>query len=111
MKRGSVIVDLAAERGGNVEGTVMNEKVDVDGVTLVGHVDHPSRVPVHASQLLTRNITGFLMNMTEDGRLAPPADDDIVQATRVTDNGELVHAGLREAFGQPQAAQTEEETA
>jgi NAD(P) transhydrogenase subunit alpha len=111
MKRGSVIVDLAAERGGNVEGTVMNEKVDVDGVTLVGHVDHPSRVPVHASQLLTRNITGFLMNMTEDGRLIPPADDDIVQATRVTDNGKVVHDRLREALGHTRAEQPAEETA
>lgn len=89
MKRGSVIVDLAADRGGNVEGTVLNEKTDVDGITLVGHTNHPSRVPVHASQLLTRNITNFLLNMTEEGRLVPKQEDDIVSATLVTQEGRI----------------------
>ncbi len=89
MKRGSVIVDLAADRGGNVEGTVLNRKVDVDGVTLVGHVNHPARVPVHASQLLTRNITGFLLNMTKEGQLVPDRDDDIVAATLITSEGRI----------------------
>src|SRR5690606_40083268 len=51
MKKGSVIVDLAAERGGNVEGTVAGEKVYIDGVTVIGYTGHPGRVPVHASQL------------------------------------------------------------
>ncbi len=89
MKRGSVIVDLAAARGGNVEGTVLNEKIEVDGVTLVGHVNHPSRVPVHASQLLNRNIINFLLNMTDDGRLVPDLEDDIVAATLVTKEGRI----------------------
>lgn len=91
MKSGSVVVDLAADKGGNVEGTRVNEKVDVDGVTLVGHVNHPSRVPVHASQLLTRNISAFLLNMTKDGRLVPDLDDDIVAATLVTQHGKVLH--------------------
>lgn len=89
MKRGSVIVDLAADRGGNVEGTVLNEKIDLDGVTLVGHVNHPSRVPVHASQLLNRNITNFLLNMTSEGRLVPDQSDEIVKATLVTREGRI----------------------
>ncbi len=89
MKRGSVIVDLAADRGGNVEGTVLNEKTDVDGVTLVGHTNHPSRVPVHASQLLTRNLVNFVLNMTDGGRLTPDMSDDIVAATLVTREGEV----------------------
>lgn len=89
MKRGSVIVDLAAARGGNVEGTVLNQKIDVDGVTLVGHVNHPSRVPVHASQLLNRNIINFIKNMTSDGRLVPKQNDDIVLATQVTRDGSV----------------------
>lgn len=84
MKSGSVIVDLVADKGGNVEGTVLNKKIVVDGVTLVGHANHPSRVPVHASQLLTRNITAFLLNMTKAGQLVPNFDDDIVSATLVT---------------------------
>ena len=91
MKSGSVIVDLAADKGGNVEGTVLNQKVDVDGVTLVGHANHPSRVPVHASQLLTRNITAFLLNMTEDGRVVPKLEDEIVAATLVVQHGSVRH--------------------
>ena len=89
MKRGSVIVDLAAARGGNVEGTVLNEKVEVDGITLVGHVNHPSRVPVHASQLLNRNIINFINNMSNEGQLVPNQEDDIVAATQVTRDGRI----------------------
>lgn len=94
MKKGSVIVDLAAERGGNVEGTVVNDKVYVDGVTIIGYIDHHSRVPVHASQLLTRNITTFLNNMTQKGELKVDLGDDIVSATLVIDEGQVRHAGL-----------------
>ncbi|MFC4260943.1 Re/Si-specific NAD(P)(+) transhydrogenase subunit alpha [Marinobacter lacisalsi] len=101
MKGGSVVVDLAAERGGNVEGTRLNQKVDIDGVTLVGHVNHPSRVPVHASQLLTRNISAFLFNMTEDGHLAPDLDDDIVSATLVTHHGQVLHGAQPEITEEP----------
>ncbi|WP_370292700.1 Re/Si-specific NAD(P)(+) transhydrogenase subunit alpha [Thalassolituus sp.] len=95
MKKGSVVVDLAAERGGNVEGTVANEKVYLDGVTLIGYIDHPGRVPVHASQLLTKNITTFLLNMTKEGELSVDMEDDIVAATLVTENGEIKHEGLK----------------
>ncbi|MET4025706.1 NAD(P) transhydrogenase subunit alpha [Marinobacter sp. MBR-99] len=91
MKSGSVIVDLVADKGGNVEGTVLNKKVVVDGVTVVGHANHPSRVPVHASQLLTRNLTAFLLNMTEAGQLVPDPEDDIVSATLVTRGGQVLH--------------------
>ncbi|WP_320819081.1 Re/Si-specific NAD(P)(+) transhydrogenase subunit alpha [Thalassolituus sp.] len=95
MKKGSVIVDLAAERGGNVEGTVANEKVYLDGVTIIGYVDHAGRVPVHASQLLTKNITTFLLNMAADGQLNVNMEDDIVAATLITEAGEIKHAGLK----------------
>ncbi len=97
MKKGSVIVDLAAERGGNAEGTEKNQKVFVDGVTLIGYIDHPSRVPVHASQLYTKNITTFLLNMVKEGQLEPDMGDEIVAATLVTEAGEIKHEGLREA--------------
>lgn len=89
MKCGSVVVDLAAARGGNVEGTVLNEKIELDGITIVGHVSHPSRVPVHASQLLNRNIINFILNMTSDGRLVPNQEDDIVLATQLTRDGRV----------------------
>ncbi|HAU12155.1 MAG: NAD(P)(+) transhydrogenase (Re/Si-specific) subunit alpha [Pseudomonadales bacterium] len=98
MKKGSVIVDLAAERGGNVEGTEKNKKVYVDGVTIIGYIDHPSRVPVHASQLFTKNIITFLQNMTKDGEIELNMEDEIVAATLVTDGGEIKHAGLLEAI-------------
>lgn len=100
MKKGSVIVDLAAERGGNVEGTESNKKVIVDGITLIGYIDHPSRVPVHASQLLTKNITTFFLNMAKEGELNINMEDDIVAATLVTEAGEVKHAGLKAALEQ-----------
>ncbi len=95
MKKGSVIVDLAAERGGNVEGTVAGHKAYIDGVTIIGYTDHPGRVPVHASQLLTKNITTFLLNMAGDGQLNIDMEDDIVAATLVTEAGEIKHQGLK----------------
>ncbi|WP_336367541.1 Re/Si-specific NAD(P)(+) transhydrogenase subunit alpha [Marinobacter sp. C2H3] len=111
MKSGSVVVDLAAERGGNVEGTVLNKKVDVDGVTLVGHVNHPARVPVHASQLLSRNITGFLFNMSKDGALVPDLEDDIVAATLVVREGKVLHGQEPKAKPAPEKAQSQKEDA
>lgn len=95
MKKGSVVVDLAAERGGNVEGTVANHKAYVEGVTIIGYTDHPSRVPVHASQLLTKNVNTFLLNMAKDGQLNVNMEDDIIAATLVTEDGEIKHAGLK----------------
>jgi NAD(P) transhydrogenase subunit alpha len=95
MKKGSVIVDLAAERGGNVEGTVAGHKAYIDGVTIIGYTDHPGRVPVHASQLLTKNITTFLLNMAGEGQLNIDIEDDIVAATLVTEAGEIKHEGLK----------------
>ncbi len=95
MKKGSVIVDLAAERGGNVEGTVAGHKEYIDGVTIIGYTDHPGRVPVHASQLLTKNITTFLLNMAGEGQLNINMEDDIVAATLVTEDGFVKHEGLK----------------
>ena len=96
MKKGSVIVDLAAERGGNVEGTVRNEKVVKDGITIIGYTDHASRVSVHASQLYTKNITTFLFNMANEGKLEPDMEDEIVSSTLLTDEGKVVHSALLE---------------
>ena len=95
MKKGSVVVDLAAERGGNVEGTIANQKTYVEGVTLIGYIDHASRVPVHAPQLLTKNITTFFLNMANEGELNIDMEDDIIAATLVTEDGDVKHAGLK----------------
>ncbi len=96
MKKGSVLVDLAAERGGNVEGTVRNEKVVKDGITIIGYTDHPSRVSVHASQLYTKNITTYLFNMAEEGELKLNMEDEIVSSTLLTEGGKVVHPALLE---------------
>lgn len=98
MKKGSVVVDLAAERGGNVEGTEKNKKVWKHGVTIIGYVDHPSRVPVHASQLYTKNITTFLLNMAKDGDIVMNMEDEIITSTLVAENGEIKHQGLLDAM-------------
>ncbi|MCG8671195.1 MAG: Re/Si-specific NAD(P)(+) transhydrogenase subunit alpha [Pseudomonadales bacterium] len=106
MKKGSVVVDLAAERGGNVEGTEKNKKVWKDGVTIIGYVDHPSRVPVHASQLYTKNITTYLLNMAKDGELDLNMEDEIVSSTLITDGGKVTHQGILDAINPPSATES-----
>lgn len=95
MQTGSVIVDLAAERGGNVEGTVKNEKVSKYGVTIIGYIDHPARVPSHASQLFSKNISTFLLNMAKEGQINLNMEDEIISKTIVTHEGNVVHEGLK----------------
>jgi NAD(P) transhydrogenase subunit alpha len=92
MKPGSVIVDLAAEQGGNVDGTRPGEKVDVNGVKLIGPVNLAASVPADASALYARNVFNFLALSLDakTGDFAVPRDDEIVQATLVTDNGQVV---------------------
>ena len=84
MRDGSVIVDLAAEAGGNAEPTVTGEVGDHDGVTVVGLVNLPSTVPVHASQLYARNVQALLMHLAPDGELSLDWDDEITAGACVT---------------------------
>jgi NAD(P) transhydrogenase subunit alpha len=84
MHRGSVIVDLAAETGGNCELTERGAEIVVDGVTIVGLTNVPSLMPTHASQLLSRNIAALTALLVRDGELAPDWDDEIVAGTCVT---------------------------
>jgi NAD(P) transhydrogenase subunit alpha len=84
MRDGSVIVDLAAEAGGNAELTVPGEEVVRDGVTIVGLTNLPSTVPVHASQLYARNVQALLTHLAPDGELALDWDDEITSGTCVT---------------------------
>ncbi len=90
MKPGSVVIDLAAERGGNCEITEPGRTVVKHGVTLVGEVNLPSTVPFHASQMYSNNIVNFLKLMIRDGAVDANVDDDIVQGTTVTRGGEIV---------------------
>lgn len=90
MKPGSVIVDLAAEQGGNCEWTEAGRTVERGGVTILGPVHVPSALPGLASQLYARTITAFLLNMVKDGALALDFDDPIVRDSCVVRDGKLV---------------------
>lgn len=99
MRPGSVVVDLAAEAGGNCEPTRAGETVEVDGVRVFGPVDLPSRVPYHASFMYARNVAAFVKNLVADGELRLDAADPIVDETLVTHAGDVVNARVREALG------------
>ncbi len=107
MAPGSVIVDLAAERGGNCELTEPGRVVEKHGVTIVGLTDLVSRKAYHASQMFSRNVETFLKVLLKDGELAVDTGDEIVAGTLVCDGSEVVHPRLRELLGQ--AAPTEGE--
>jgi NAD(P) transhydrogenase subunit alpha len=92
MKPGSVIVDLAAEKGGNVEGTVKDEKVVTDnGVTIVGYTDFPSRMAAQASSLYATNIRHMMTDLTpeKDGVVNHNMEDDVIRGATVTHAGEI----------------------
>lgn len=95
MKYGAVIVDMAAESGGNVEGTVPGEIAQVGHVKIVGHANLPSRMPYHASEMFARNLFNFLSPHLKDGVLAPDWDDEVMAGTALTRDGQLVHAGVK----------------
>jgi len=100
MAPGSVVVDIAAERGGNCELTKPGETVVHRGVSILGPVNLPSTVPYHASQMYAKNIATFLKHLIgKDGNLALDRDDEIVRETLVTHGGEVVHAKVRELLG------------
>jgi NAD(P) transhydrogenase subunit alpha len=101
MAPGSVILDLAAERGGNCELTRAGETVVEHGVTLIGPINLASGVPHHASQMYARNLTAFLANLVKDGKVRPAESDDIIRDTLVTQGGEVVNARVRELLGMP----------
>jgi NAD(P) transhydrogenase subunit alpha len=91
MPSGSLIVDLAAERGGNCECTRAGEEVDVNGVRVIGPLNLAASVPYHASQLYSKNVTTFLQYVIQDGDLQVDGEDEIVKSTLVTHAGNLVH--------------------
>ena len=98
MAPGSVIVDLAAERGGNCEVTRAGEVLDERGVMVIGHINLASTVPYHASQMYARNVTAFLLHLFRDGKLHADPGDEIARETLVTQGGEIVNARLREFY-------------
>jgi len=104
MAPGSVIIDLAAERGGNCELTRMGETVKAHGVTIIGAINLASSVPYHASQMYARNLVTFLTYMVKDGKLQLNLQDEIVRETLITNGGEVVNARAREFFKMPALA-------
>ena len=98
MEPGSVVVDLAAERGGNCELTHADETTFAEGVTILGPTNLPSTVPYHASQMYAKNITTFLLHLIKDGQLTVDLNDEITKSTLVSRAGELVHPRVREAL-------------
>jgi NAD(P) transhydrogenase subunit alpha len=109
MKPGSVIVDMAAERGGNCEGTACGETTVVDGVTILGPTNLPAEVPFHTSQLYARNIATFLLHLVKGGLPQLSLDDEITRDTLVATGGQIVHAKVRERAGLPPLNEKPEE--
>ena len=102
MASGSVIIDIAAERGGNCELTRAGEVVEHNGVRIFGPVNVASAIPYHASQMYAKNIGTFLKYLVnKEGNLALNREDEIVRETLVTHEGEVVHPRVRELLGLP----------
>jgi H+-translocating NAD(P) transhydrogenase subunit alpha len=99
MKPGSVIVDLAAETGGNCELTEPGETIVRDGVTIAGPLNLASTMPDHASSLYARNVQALLDLMVKEGELTLDFEDEVIQGACITRDGEIVHEGAREAAG------------
>src|SRR5215831_14305819 len=101
MAPGSVIVDLASERGGNCELTKPGEITVQHGVTIIGSLNFASSVPYHASQMYARNISAFLLHLVKDGKLQLNLEDEIIRETLLTKDGEVLNARVREFFSLP----------
>ena len=99
MAPGSVIVDLAAERGGNCELTQPGQTVVDNEVQILGPANMPSDVPYHASQMFAKNVANFLLNMVKEGELALDFEDEIVAETLVTRDGQVVNARVKDLLG------------
>jgi NAD(P) transhydrogenase subunit alpha len=105
MAQGSVLVDLAAERGGNCDITEAGKTVVKHGVTIIGAVNMASGVPYHASMMYARNLTSFLTHVFKDQKTDLNLADDIVRETLLTSGDEIVQARVRETFQLPALVQ------
>jgi H+-translocating NAD(P) transhydrogenase subunit alpha len=99
MKRGSIVIDLAGATGGNVTGSKADEVVEHDGITIMAPTNLPATVPVHASQLYSRNVTSFLNLLIKDGALNLDMDDDVIGPSCVTHQGKWVNQRVAAAMG------------
>ena len=99
MKPGAIVVDMAAETGGNVAGTVAGKEVKVGPAHLVGPTNLPSRMPVHTSEMFAKNLYNFLAPMLADGLLKLDWDDEVVAGTALTHAGEVRHLVVKQVLG------------
>ncbi len=99
MKNGAVVVDMAAEGGGNVAGTKAGETVQAGGVAILGPTNLPSRMPVHCSEMYAKNLFNFISPFIKDGELALDRADEVLAGSCLTRDGALVHEGVRKAHG------------
>ena len=102
MAPGSVVVDLAAERGGNCELTQADRVVVEQGVTILGPTNLPSTVPHHSSQMYSKNITTFLLHLVKEGMVRIDAADEITRETLISEGGDVVNPRIRQALGLPE---------
>jgi NAD(P) transhydrogenase subunit alpha len=103
MSPGSVVVDLAAEQGGNCELSVAGQTIVHKGVKIAGPRNLPARMPLHASDMYSRNISTYLLHLVEDGELKMAEDDELATAPVVTRNGEILDEAVRAALGEAPA--------
>ena len=99
LRSGTVVLDMAAETGGNCEHTKAGEDVELDGVLYLGPVNIPARLPQHASQMFAKNLLNLIKNLAPDGPLAKDLDDDVTVGCMITDGGEVIEAATRDAMG------------
>jgi NAD(P) transhydrogenase subunit alpha len=99
MSPGSVIIDLAAEGGGNCELTQAGETLEAHGVTIMGPINLASALPYHASQMYSKNLTAFVQNLIQEGEIHLNQEDPIIADTLLTHQGEIVNPRLRERLG------------
>lgn len=105
MAPGSVVVDLAAERGGNCELTQPGQTIDHNGVAIIGPENLPSEVPVHASEMFSRNVYTFLQQLVKDGQLQIDLNDEVVRDTLLTREKQIVNNRIRELLDLPALAE------
>ena len=99
MKPGAVVVDMAAETGGNVEGTVAGQKTWVGDALVIGPTHIASRMPVHASEMIAKNLFNFISPFIKDGALALDWEDEVLAGTCLTHAGEVRHAMVKQVLG------------
>ena len=99
MKQGAIVVDMAAEGGGNVAGTVAGQTVTVGPATIIGPVNLPASMPVHASEMYAKNLFNFLSPFVKDGTLSLDWEDDIIKGACLTKDGQFVHEGVKNILG------------